>query len=95
MVVEPNVSTPSKVLTKTFFLASFLAVIVNNIVTVIGKPCGIFATITIMKPCTKVVKMFSPLAIPITNNVVAVTKEMITINFTNKFTSLCKVVSVP
>ena len=42
--VEPNVSTPSRFLTSTFFLAKHLAVIAKDIVTHPNKPSGTLDT---------------------------------------------------
>ena len=43
--MDPNVSTPSKFFTNTFFDANLLAVKLNAIVTVANKPSGTYPII--------------------------------------------------
>jgi hypothetical protein len=66
-VVEPSVSTAFRFLTRTFFLASFMAVKAREAVMAPGKPSGTFET-TIPIAKTKFVIAGYPTAKPSPKN---------------------------
>mmetsp|Transcript_43845 Transcript_43845/g.86518 ORF Transcript_43845/g.86518 Transcript_43845/m.86518 type:complete len:286 (-) Transcript_43845:489-1346(-) len=93
-VTQPRVSTVCSCFTKTFSVASRCATICRQVVTVEGRPCGIFATVMEMAisraPCQSIAGFR---VIPRTRQMTPSKMAMMVIRMTNNRSSLPMVVS--
>jgi len=87
-VVEPKVSKQSSFLIYTDLAPSLLAMTVKIVVTVVGRPSGTFATITMMNPLIKVGNGGVPLDIPMMKKIVPIQIASLVMNITTWWISL-------